>query len=129
MGRCEGYRPPILKNVTMDWERRKEDFETDFEIKSRIGRSPIVGLWNYIREEIQFVYSWAKIEGMEDQKITMVKKSEDRLTSSKYKDRRCIWCDSTEHVLKNCDEHKEALKWDLIYYEANKIHSMDSQKL
>ena len=33
-------------------------------------------------------------------------------------DRRCIWCDSTEHDRKDCDEH-EALRRDLIYNEGN----------
>ena len=37
------------------------------------------------------------LKEMENLKIAMVKKSDDRPTSSKYMDRRCIWCDSTEH--------------------------------
>ena len=32
-------------------------------------------------------------------------------------DQRCIWCDSAEHDQRDCDEHKEALRRDLIYYE------------
>ena len=68
------------------------------------------------------------LKGMEDLKIIIVKKTEDRAKSSKYMDRQCIWCDSTEHDRKDCDEHKEALRWDLIYYEGNVIHSMDSRK-
>ena len=43
------------------------------------------------------------LKGMEDLKIVVVKKSEDRPTSSKYMYRRCIWCDSTEHDWKDCD--------------------------
>ena len=58
----------------------------------------------------------------------MVKKSDDRPTSSNHTDRQCIWCDNTEHDWRDCDEHKEALRWDLIYSEGNRIHSMDSQK-
>jgi hypothetical protein len=50
------------------------------------------------------------LKGMEDLKIAIVKKSEDV-------PRRCIWCDSAEHDRKECDEHKEALRRDLIYYE------------
>ena len=65
---------------------------------------------------------------MENLKIAMVKKSEDRSATSKYADRRCIWCDSSEHDRRDCDEHKEALRRDLIYYEGNRIHSMDSRK-
>ena len=68
------------------------------------------------------------LKGMEDLKIAIVKKSEDRPTSSKYVDRRCIWCDSAEHDRKECDEHKEALRRDLIYYEGGRIHSMESRK-
>ena len=68
------------------------------------------------------------LKEMENLKIVMVKKSDDRPTSSKYMDRRCIWCDSTVHDRKDCDEHKEALRRDLIYYEGNWIHSMDSWK-
>ena len=68
------------------------------------------------------------LKEMENLKIAMVKKSDDRPTSSKYMDRRCIWCDSTEHDRRDCDKHKEALRRDLIYYEGNRIHSMDSQK-
>ena len=49
------------------------------------------------------------LKEIENLKIAMVKKSEDRLASSKYMDRRFIWCDSTEHDQKDCDEHKEAL--------------------
>ena len=65
---------------------------------------------------------------MENLKIAMVKKSNDCPISSKYMDRRCIWCDSTEHDRRDCDEHKEALRRDLNYYEGNQIHSMDSWK-
>ena len=46
---------------------------------------------------------------MENLKIAMVMKLEDRPTSSKYMDHQCIWCDSPEHEHKDCDEHKEAL--------------------
>ena len=68
------------------------------------------------------------LKEMENLKIAMVKKSEDHPASSKYMDRWCIWCDSTEHDQKNYDEHKEALRRDLIYYEGNWIHLMDSRK-
>ena len=61
------------------------------------------------------------LKEMENLKIAMVKKSEDRPTRSKYMDRRCIWCDSIEHDRRDCDEHKEALRRDLIYYEGNQI--------
>ena len=74
--------------------------------------------------EVTAVEQWLK--EMENLKIAMVKNSEDRPTSFKYMDRRCVWCDSTKHDRKDCDEHKEALRRDLIYYEENQIHSMDS---
>ena len=66
---------------------------------------------------------------MENLKISMVKKLEDCPTSSKYMDMRCIWCNNTMHDQKDCDEHKEALRRNLIYYEGNQIHSMDSHTL
>ena len=65
---------------------------------------------------------------MENLKISKVKKLEGSPTSSKYMDWRCIWCDSTTHDWKYCDEHKEVLLRDLIYCEGNWIHSMDSLK-
>ena len=68
------------------------------------------------------------LKEMENLKIAMVKKSDDHPTSSKYMDRWCIWCDNTEHDRRDCDEHKEALPRDLIYYEGNRIHSMDSRR-
>ena len=36
------------------------------------------------------------LKEMENLKIAMVKKSDDRTTSSKYMYHQCIWCDSTE---------------------------------
>ena len=65
------------------------------------------------------------LKEIENLKIAMVKKSEDRPASSKYMDFQCIWCNSTERDQKDCDEHKEALRRDLIYYEGNQIHSMN----
>jgi hypothetical protein len=65
------------------------------------------------------------LKDMENLKIASVKKSEDR---SKYMNRRCMWCDSAEHNQRDCDERKEALRRDLIYYEGNRIHLMDTQK-
>ena len=49
------------------------------------------------------------LKKMENLKITVVKKSEDRPTSFEYIEHRCIWCDSTEYDRKDCDEDKEAL--------------------
>ena len=37
------------------------------------------------------------LKGMEDLKIALVKKPENRPKNSKYADGRCIWCDSAEH--------------------------------
>ena len=66
------------------------------------------------------------LKEMESLKISTVAK--DSPTSSRYMDRWCIWCDSTEHYPKDCCELKEALQRDLIYYEGNWIHSMDTRK-
>ena len=68
------------------------------------------------------------LKEMENLKIAMESKSDDRPTTSKYMDRQCIWCDNTEHDWRDCDKHKEALRRDLIYYEGNQIHLMDSRK-
>ena len=65
---------------------------------------------------------------MENLKIAIVKKSDDRPTSSKYMEQWCIWCHSAEHDQRDCDKHKEALQRDFIYYKGNQIHSMDSRK-
>ena len=69
------------------------------------------------------------LKGMEDLKIAMVKKLEDSLSGCRFPYYRCNCYDSTMHNQKDCDEHKEALKHDLIYYEGNRIHSMDFRKL
>ena len=49
------------------------------------------------------------LKEMENLKIAMVKKSDNRPKSSKYTDRRCIWCNSAEHDRRDYDQHKEAL--------------------
>ena len=49
------------------------------------------------------------LKGMEDLKIVMVKKSEYCPSNSKHTDHQCIWCNSTKHDGKDCDEHKKAL--------------------
>ena len=49
------------------------------------------------------------LKEMENLKIAMVKKSDDRPTSFKYMHHRWIWCESTGHDRRDCDEHKEAL--------------------
>ena len=38
------------------------------------------------------------LKEMENLKIVMMKKSEDRPVSSKYTDHQCIWCDSTDMI-------------------------------
>ena len=53
---------------------------------------------------------------------------EERPATSRYRDSRCIWCDNAEHVPRNCNELKEALRRDLVYYEGGRLHSMDSHK-
>ena len=69
--------------------------------------------WETITEkEIDATMVEQLLKEMENLKIAMVKKSEDRPTSSKYMNHRCIWCDNTEHDRKDCDEHKEALRQD-----------------
>ena len=56
------------------------------------------------------------LQGMKDIKIAIVKMAE-RPATSRYRDSWCIWCDSAEHVPRNCNELKEALRHDLVYYE------------
>ena len=68
------------------------------------------------------------LKQIENLKIAMVMKSEVHPSSSKYMNRKCIWCNNTKHDWQHYDEHKEALRRDLIYYEGNWIHLMDSQK-
>ena len=53
----------------------------------------------------------------------MVKMTE-RPTGLKYKDH-----DSAEHGQRDCEELKEALQRDFVYYKGGGIHSMDSEKL
>ena len=35
---------------------------------------------------------------------------------------RCIWCDSTDHVKKDCDSFTDALKQRLVFFKDGKIH-------
>jgi hypothetical protein len=65
------------------------------------------------------------LKGIEDLKIAGIRRADERPSTS---DRRCIWCDDATHDWRRCDEYKEALRRDLIYYEGNRIHSMDSRK-
>ena len=67
-------------------------------------------------------------KSLEDLKIAFVKKDEEMKADSRFKDRRCIWCDSTDHGRGDCEEHKEALRRDLIYYEGNRIHSTETRQ-
>ena len=59
------------------------------------------------------------LKQMENLKIVMVKKSDDRPTSSKYMDRRCIWCDSTKHDRRDCNDHKR--RYDGILFTTREI--------
>jgi hypothetical protein len=106
-------------------QRRKEDSGTDSETEGRIGRATIAGSRDTAERGIEASAMEQLLKDMENLKIAMVKKSEDR---SKYKDRRCMWCDSAEHDQRACDERKETLRRDLIYYEGNRIHLMDTRK-
>ena len=60
------------------------------------------------------------LKEMENLQICMLKKSEDCPT--------VLGIRTNEHDQKECNELKEALWWDLIYYEGNQIHSMDTRK-
>jgi hypothetical protein len=66
------------------------------------------------------------LKGIADLKIAGMRRADERPSTS---DRRCIWCDDATHDWRRCDEYKEALRRDLIYYEGKRIHSMDSRKL
>ena len=122
MGKHAGYRRAIHKKGAMSCQRRKEGFGTGLEDHQPRARETTTekGIDASTVEQL--------LKEMENLKIAMVKKSDDRPTSSKYTDRRYIWCDSAEHDRMDCDEHKETLRRDLIYYEGNRIHSMDSRK-
>jgi hypothetical protein len=63
--------------------------------------------------------------GIADLKIVGMRRADERPSTS---DRCCIWCDDATHDWRRCDEYKEALRRDLIYYKGNHIHSMDSRK-
>ena len=39
-----------------------------------------------------------------------------------------MWCDNTENNHMDSEEDNEALRCNLIYYEGNPIHSMESWK-
>ena len=67
-------------------------------------------------------------KSLEDLKIAILKKDEETRSFSRLKDRRCIWCDSADHGRGDCEEHKEALSRDLIYYDGNRIHSTEMRQ-
>jgi hypothetical protein len=67
-------------------------------------------------------------KSLEDLKIAFVKKDDEIRANTRFKDRRCIWCDSTDHGRGDCEEHKEALRQDLIYYDGNRIHSTETRQ-
>ena len=39
-----------------------------------------------------------------------------------------MWCDSVDHQKKDCQEHRDALKHDKIYYQDGKIHSTETRR-
>ena len=42
--------------------------------------------------------------------------------------RRCMWCDSIDHQKKDCQEHRDALNHNKIYYQDGKIHSTKTRQ-
>ena len=67
------------------------------------------------------------LKSFEDLRIAVVKTME-RPAVPRFRDSRCMWCDSAEHVPTGCEELKEALRRDLVYWESGRLHSMDSRK-
>jgi hypothetical protein len=63
------------------------------------------------------------LKGIVDLKIEGMRRADERPSTSDW---GCIWCDDATHVWR-CDEYKEALHCDLIYYEGNHMYSLDSQ--
>ena len=60
------------------------------------------------------------VKGMKDLSIKMMKlESGQSSTSSRQGGgmvRRCMWCDSIDHQKKDCQEHRDALNHNKIYY-------------
>ena len=64
------------------------------------------------------------LKGMEDLKIAMVKKLEDR------NERRCIWCDSIEHLRNPCAENDKVVRRGIIFCRDRMAHnSIKGQQL
>ena len=72
------------------------------------------------------------VKGMKDLSIKVTKlESRQSSTSSRQGGgivQRCMWCDSVDHQKKDCQEHKDALKNDKIYYQDGKIHSTETRQ-
>jgi hypothetical protein len=65
------------------------------------------------------------LKGIVDLKIAGMRRADERPSTSNW---HSIWCNDAIHVWRRCNEYKEALHCDLIYYEGNNIYSVDSQK-
>ena len=72
------------------------------------------------------------VKGMKDLSIKVTKlESRQSSTSSRQGGgivQRCMWCDSVDHEKKDCQEHRDALSHDRIYYQDGKIHSMETRQ-
>ena len=67
------------------------------------------------------------LKSFENLRIAVVKTME-RPAVPRFRDSRCMRCDSAEHVPRYCEELREALQWDLVYCESGRHHSMNSRK-
>ena len=72
------------------------------------------------------------VKGMKDLSIKVTKLESGQSSSSSWQGggvvRRCMWCDSVDHQKKDCQEHRDALKHDKIYYQDGKIHSTETRQ-
>ena len=72
------------------------------------------------------------VKGMEDLliKVTKLELGQSSTSSRQGGDivRRCMCCDNVYHEKKDCQEHRDALNHDRIYYQDGKIHSMETRQ-
>ena len=72
------------------------------------------------------------VKGMKDLSIK-VTKLEPRQSSTSSRQgggivRRCMWCDKVDHQKKDCQEHRDALNHDKIYYQDGYVHSTETRQ-
>ena len=72
------------------------------------------------------------VKGMRDLKVKLAKLEEKGQPSGPLPKQRqqpkegfihrCIWCDSTEHARRDCDNFSDALRKDVVFFKDGKIH-------